>query len=148
MLDQVKPQTSEAMSQQDAYVMLKMMEAVVQYGTGVRLRYLYKLMSPTAGKTGTTQNCSDGWFIGITPDLVSGCWAGFEDRAVHFENMKWGQGASEALPVWAFYMQKAYADKTLTISQDDFEKPDKPLTIEVDCDRYKDNNTTGGELFK
>ena len=148
VLDQVKPQTSEAMSQQDAYVMLKMMEAVVQYGTGVRLRYLYKLMSPTAGKTGTTKNCSDGWFIGITPDLVSGCWAGFEDRAVHFENMKWGQGASEALPVWAFYMQKAYADKTLTISQDDFEKPDKPLTIEVDCDRYKDNNTTGGELFK
>lgn len=148
VLDQIKPQTSEALSQQDAYVMVNMMEAVVQYGTGVRIRYKYKLMNPIAGKTGTTQNNSDGWFIGITPDLVSGCWAGFEDRAVHFENMEWGQGASEALPVWALYMQKAYADKALNLSQGDFSKPDKPLTIELDCDKYKDNNGTGGEMFK
>jgi penicillin-binding protein 1A len=149
VLDQIKPHTSEALSQQDAYVMLKMMEGVVVSGTGVRLRYKYKLMNQIAGKTGTTQNCSDGWFIGITPDLVSGCWAGFEDRAIHFENMEWGQGAAEALPVWAYYMQKAYDDKSLNISQEDFEKPDKPLTIECDCDKYyKENNGTNGEIFK
>jgi len=148
VLDLVKPQTSEALSQQDAYVMLDMMKDVVVHGTGTRIRFRYKLMNPIAGKTGTTQNCSDGWFIGITPDLVSGCWAGFEDRAVHFEQMEWGQGASEALPVWAVYMQKAYADKALHISQGDFEKPDKPITIELDCDKYKDNNGTSGELFK
>jgi penicillin-binding protein 1A len=150
VLDQVKPQTSEALSQQDAYVMLKMMEGVVESGTGVRLRGpKYRLLNQIAGKTGTTQNCSDGWFIGITPDLVSGCWAGFEDRAVHFENMEWGQGASEALPVWAVYMQKAYADKSLNISQGDFEKPDKPLTIECDCEKYyKENNGNNETIFK
>ncbi len=149
VLDQIKPQTSEALSQQDAYVMLNMMEGVVVHGTGVRLRYKYKLMNEIAGKTGTTQNCSDGWFIGITPDLVSGCWAGFEDRAVHFENMEWGQGASEALPVWAEYMKNAYADKSLNISQGDFEKPEKPLTIECDCDKYnKENSGTNEGIFK
>ncbi len=150
ILDQIKPQTSEAMSQQDAYVMLKMMEGVVQYGTGERLRgKKYNLNNPIAGKTGTTQNCSDGWFIGITPDLVSGCWAGFEDRAVHFENMQWGQGASEALPVWAEYMIKAYDDKSLHIDKGDFDKPDKPITIELDCDKYKENNSSNSsELFK
>lgn len=147
VLDQIKPQTSEAMSQQDAYVMLRMMEGVVQYGTGVRLRYRYKLLNPIAGKTGTTQNCSDGWFIGITPDLVSGCWAGFEDRAIHFENMEWGQGASEALPVWAEYMLRAYDDKSLHINKGDFDKPDKPLTIELDCDKYKENNNSTGTEF-
>jgi penicillin-binding protein 1A len=149
VLDQIKPHTSEALNQQDAYVMLKMMEGVVQSGTGIRLRgHTYNLQNPIAGKTGTTQNCSDGWFIGITPDLVSGCWAGFEDRAIHFENMEWGQGASEALPVWAVYMKKAYADQSLNISQGDFERPDKPITIELDCDRYKNNNNTNGELFR
>lgn len=137
VLDQFTPKTDEAMSQQDAYVMVNMMEGVVEYGTGVRIRYKYKLMNPIAGKTGTTQNNSDGWFIGITPDLVSGCWSGFEDRAIHFENMEYGQGATEALPVWALYMQKVYADKTLGISQGDFPKPDKPLTIEIDCNKYK-----------
>jgi penicillin-binding protein 1A len=150
VLDEIKPKKEEALSEQDAYVMLKMMEGVVESGTGVRLRGTkYNLRNPIAGKTGTTQNCSDGWFIGITPDLVSGCWAGFEDRAVHFENMQWGQGASESLPVWAEYMIKAYADKTLNISQGDFEKPQKPLTIECDCDKYyKENGSGNGEPFK
>jgi penicillin-binding protein 1A len=139
VLDQVQPSTDEAMSQQDAYVMLNMMQGVVDYGTGVRLRYKYKF-PPTfaiAGKTGTTQNNSDGWFIGITPDLVSGCWSGFEDRAIHFESMEYGQGASESLPVWAFYMEKVCADRSINISQGQFIKPDKPLTIETDCNRYK-----------
>lgn len=136
VLDQIKPRTNEAMNPQDAFVMLNMLEGVVLYGTGTRLRFRYHLMNEIGGKTGTTQNCSDGWFIGITPDLVSGCWAGFEDRSVHFENMQWGQGASESLPVWANYMLKVYADKKLNISQGDFEKPDIPISIELDCDRY------------
>jgi penicillin-binding protein 1A len=130
------------MSPQDAYVMLNMMEAVVDYGTGVRLRYKYKFPSTLsiAGKTGTTQNNSDGWFIGITPDLVSGCWSGFEDRAIHFENMEYGQGASEALPVWAYYMQKVCADHSINLYQGDFQKPDKPVTIELNCDKYDKQN--------
>jgi penicillin-binding protein 1A len=152
ILDQIKPKTDEALSEQDAYVMIKMMEGVVQYGTGERLRgSRYRLLNPIAGKTGTTQNCSDGWFIGITPNLVSGCWAGFEDRAIHFENMQWGQGASEALPVWAEYMLKVYGNPALGIStDDDFEKPKKPLTIEVDCAKYdkQHKDETGGNPFK
>jgi len=151
VLDQAKPKTNQALSEQDAYVMIKMMEGVVEHGTGVRIRYKYKLMNPIAGKTGTTQNCSDGWFIGITPNLVSGCWSGFEDRAIHFENMEWGQGASESLPVWAFFMQHVYDNKALHIEQDaDFEKPKGPLTIEIDCDKYKQQHQdmTGGNPFK
>ncbi len=142
VLEQFTPKTDEAMSPQDAYVMLNMMEAVVYYGTGVRLRYKYKFPSTLsiAGKTGTTQNNSDGWFIGITPDLVSGCWSGFEDRAIHFENMEYGQGASEALPVWAYYMQKVCADHSINLYQGDFQKPDKPVTIELNCDKYDKQN--------
>ncbi len=141
VLEQFTPKTDEAMSPQDAYVMLNMMEGVVQYGTGARLAgSRYGFHNPIAGKTGTTQNNSDGWFIGITPDLVSGCWSGFEDRAIHFENMEYGQGASEALPVWGNYMKKVYADKMLNISQGDFQKPDKPITIELNCDKYDKQN--------
>jgi penicillin-binding protein 1A len=142
VLDQIQHKTDEAMSPQDAYVMLDMMKGVADYGTGVRLRY--KFHFPTtfdiAGKTGTTQNNSDGWFIGITRDLVSGCWSGFEDRATHFESMENGQGASEALPVWAYYMQKVCADKSLNLYQGMFDKPEKPLTIELNCDKYEKEN--------
>jgi penicillin-binding protein 1A len=108
------------------------------------------LKNPIAGKTGTTQNCSDGWFIGITPDLVSGGWAGFEDRAIHFENMEYGQGATEALPIWAEYMLKVYGNSDLGYDQDaDFEKPKKPLTIECDCGKYeKQHANTGGNPFQ
>lgn len=152
VLDEIKPKTDQALSEQDAYVMLNMMEGVVQYGTGERLRgSKYKLYNAIAGKTGTTQNCSDGWFIGITPNLVSGCWCGFEDRAIHFENMEWGQGASESLPVWANYMLKVYANALLGVStDDDFEKPKKSLSIECDCKKYdkEHKEETGGNPFK
>jgi penicillin-binding protein 1A len=151
VLDQAKPKTNQALSEQDAYVMIKMMEGVVEHGTGVRIQYKYHMKNPIAGKTGTTQNCSDGWFIGITPNLVSGCWSGFEDRAIHFENMEWGQGATESLPVWANYMLKVYDNPALHIEQDvDFEKPKGPLTIEIDCDKYKKQHedNTGGNPFK
>jgi penicillin-binding protein 1A len=129
--------SEEVMNEEKSYVMLQLMKGVVQSGTGVRLRYRYKLMQPMAGKTGTTQNNSDGWFMGITPDLVSGCWVGGEDRAVHFDRTDLGQGASMALPIFAKYMQKVYADKTIKISQGDFERPSQPITVEMDCSKYR-----------
>lgn len=130
------PRTEEVMNEEKSYVMLQLMKGVVQSGTGVRLRYRYKLMQPIAGKTGTTQNNSDGWFMGITPDLVSGCWVGGEDRAVHFDRTEFGQGASMALPIFAKYMQRVYADKSLKISQGDFERPAQKINVEMDCGKY------------
>lgn len=141
------PRSEEVLSEEKAYVMLQLMKGVVQSGTGVRLRYRYKLNMPIAGKTGTTQNNSDGWFMGITPDLVSGCWTGAEDRAVHFDRTEMGQGASMALPIWAKYMQKVYADKTIKISQGDFEKPAKKIDIEMDCSKYNKELENGIEDF-
>lgn len=130
------PRTEEVMNEEKSYVMLELMKGVVQGGTGSRLRYRYKLTQPMAGKTGTTQNNSDGWFMGITPDLVTGCWVGGEDRAVHFDRTDQGQGASMALPIFAKYMLKVYADKTIKISQGDFEKPAHRIEVEMDCSKY------------
>ncbi|HXC03943.1 MAG TPA: penicillin-binding transpeptidase domain-containing protein, partial [Bacteroidia bacterium] len=137
------PKSDEAMNEEKAYIMTVLMKGVVEYGTGFSLRGKYKLTNPIAGKTGTTQNNSDGWFMGLTPDLVSGCWVGGEDRSVHFDNMAMGQGATMALPIWGLYMQKVYADKTLKISQRDFDKPAKKISIELDCSKYdKDDGGT------
>jgi penicillin-binding protein 1A len=136
VLADFSPKTEEVMSEEKAYVMLQLMKGVVQIGTGSRLRYRYKLNMPIAGKTGTTQNNSDGWFMGITPDLVSGCWVGADDRSVHFDHGDQGQGAQMALPIWAKYMQKVYADKTIKLTQSDFEKPSKKMDIEMDCSKY------------
>jgi penicillin-binding protein 1A len=136
VLQEFVSKNQEAMSEQTAFVMLNMMKGVVEYGTSVRLRYKYGLTQPIAGKTGTTQNQSDGWFMGITPELVSGCWVGCEDRSVHFRTTHLGQGANTALPIWALYMKKIYNDKSIKISQSDFSKPALPLTIELDCGKY------------
>jgi penicillin-binding protein 1A len=127
----------EAMSEETAYLMLDLMKGVVQSGTGIRLRFKYQLNNPIAGKTGTTQNQSDGWFMGITPDLSTGVWVGAEDRSVHFRTISLGQGANMALPIWALYMQKALADPTLRLSRGDFERPVQPLSVELDCDRFE-----------
>ena len=102
-------------------------------GTGVRLRYKYGFNNPIAGKTGTTQNQSDGWFMGITPDLVTGVWVGCEDRAAHFRTLELGQGANMALPIWALYMQHVYDDLSLRISKRDFDYPSKPISVDLDC---------------
>lgn len=141
------PRTEEVMNEEKAYVVLQLMKGVVQIGTGVRLRYRYKLTMPIAGKTGTTQNNSDGWFMGITPDLVSGCWVGAEDRSVHFDRTDQGQGAQMALPIWAKYMQRVYADKTIKLTQGDFEKPAKKIDIEMDCSKYNKELEEGIENF-
>ena len=140
VLEEFVPNTEEVFNEEKAYVMCELMKGVVQYGTGARIRYRYNLTNPIAGKTGTTQNNSDGWFIGFTPDLAAGCWVGGEDRAVHFNTTDQGQGASMALPIWGKFFQKVYADKTIKLSKGDFERPSKMSEIELDCSKYDDDN--------
>ena len=112
-----QPLMTEVISENSSYQMIDMMRAVIQGGTGSRLHYAYHLTADIGGKTGTTNNNSDGWFMGITPELVSGCWVGGEDRDIHFDHTSMGQGATTALPVWAYFMQCVYADKRLGYSQ-------------------------------
>ena len=108
--------------------MIDMLRAVVNGGTGGRVRRKYGITADMGGKTGTSQRNADGWFMGFTPRLVSGCWVGGEDRSIHFDYMSMGQGASTALPIWGLYMQKVYADSTLGYSQD--EKFDIPAEFD------------------
>jgi penicillin-binding protein 1A len=117
--------TNEVISAESSYKMLDMLKAVIDHGTGRRLRSRYHFTGEIAGKTGTTNNNSDGWFIGMIPTLVAGCWVGGENRDIHFDNMSQGQGASMALPIWAKFMNKVYSDKSLGYSQEDkFKIPD------------------------
>lgn len=113
-----QPRMTEVISQEGAYKMLDMLRAVVDGGTASRLRFKYHLMGDIAAKTGTTNRNSDAWFMGITPELVSGCWVGGEDRDIHFDSMTYGQGASMALPIWAYFMKKVYRDKSLGYNPD------------------------------
>ncbi len=136
VLERFAPESNEAMSEETAYLMLSLMKGVVESGTGTRLRYTYGLTNPIAGKTGTTQNQSDGWFMGITPKLVTGVWVGAEDRSVHFRTITEGQGANMALPIWALFMKDVYANKNIGLYMGDFEAPIKPLSVEIDCDKY------------
>jgi penicillin-binding protein 1A len=107
------PKMHEIISETTSYKMIYMLRNVMDHGTGVRARFRYGLKMPMGGKTGTSQNHSDGWFVGFTPSLVSGVWVGGEDRSIHFDNMTAGQGANMALPIWALYMQKVYGDAEL-----------------------------------
>lgn len=119
------PRTYEIISETTSYKMITMLRSVIDHGTGVRVRFRYGLKMPMGGKTGTTQNNSDGWFMGFTPSLVSGAWVGGEDRAIHFDSMAEGQGASMALPIWALYMQKVLADPDLGYSAtEEFDIPE------------------------
>ena len=147
---QATPETKDVLSEESAYVTLKLLEGVTEAGSGIRLRhvgadktnpifrdivtgYPYAFENPIAGKTGTTQNQSDGWFIGMVPNLATGVWVGGEDRATHFETITYGQGATMALPIWASYMKACYADSALTVSQEPFEAP-AYVSIPLDCD--------------
>jgi penicillin-binding protein 1A len=149
VLYQVAPESKDVLSEEVAYVAVNLMEGVTQAGSGKRLRhkgvdkynvmyreimtgYPYEFKNPIAGKTGTTQNQSDGWFMGMVPNLVTGVWVGAEDRAAHFSSTKYGQGASMSLPIWGLYMKACYADETLNVSTDKFEKPSR-LNINIDC---------------
>ena len=147
-----QPVTNDVLSEEAAYVTVNLLEGVTMAGSGTRLRttganeynrayqnivtgYPYEFKNPIAGKTGTTQNQSDGWFIGMVPNLVTGVWVGAEDRAIHFEDIAYGQGASMALPIWGVYMKSVYQDSTLMISNEAFDRP-KKLTIELDCNKF------------
>jgi penicillin-binding protein 1A len=132
-----KPRVVQAMNEQDAYVMTYMLKGVIENGTGSRLTYKYGLHNPIAGKTGTTQDNSDGWFIGVTPQLVTGVWTGCEDRDIHFRSTRLGEGANTALPIFAYYMQRVYNNPDLGIKRNvDFAPPKAPLTITIDCSAY------------
>ena len=142
------PQMSEVLAEDASYKMLHMLKSVIDGGTGGRVRFRYGIKAEMGGKTGTTQNNSDGWFMGFTPSLVSGCWVGGEDRSIHFDRLAEGQGASMALPIYALYMQKVYKDKTLGYSEDEtFEIPEKyanPCSEGVEEDSPTTPPDTGG----
>lgn len=149
------PQPKDVLSKDVSYAAIKLLKGVTEGGSGTRLRttgsggpaykrvtgHPWAFTNPIAGKTGTTQNQSDGWFMGMVPNLVTGVWVGNEDRAAHFRNITYGQGATMALPIWAIYMKKNYEDTTLNVSKEDFEKP-KDLSSWVEC--YKTSNDTLG----
>ncbi|WP_457615957.1 transglycosylase domain-containing protein [Lutibacter sp.] len=160
VLEQFIPTSKEVLSEESAYVVINLLEGVTQAGSGIRLRtknakypdnvatgYPYEFTNPIAGKTGTTQNQSDGWFMGIVPNLATGVWVGGEDRATHFSGIAKGQGASMALPIWALYYKKLYADTTLQVSKEDFERPEN-LSIEVDCDKMSDEEGENPEIIE
>jgi penicillin-binding protein 1A len=148
VLYEYTPETKDVLSRDVAYAMVDLLKGVTEGGSGTRLRhnynkntqvykeiitgYPYEFTNPIAGKTGTTQNQSDGWFIGMVPNLVTGVWVGGEDRATHFKNIVYGQGASMALPIWGLYMKQNYANPELEVSTEDFEQPEE-LSIRVDC---------------
>ena len=113
------PHMEEVISEESVYKMLVMLRAVINEGTGGRVRRVYNITADMGGKTGTTNNNSDGWFMGFTPNLVSGVWVGGEERDIHVDNMRDGQGAEMALPIWGLYMNKVYADKSLGYLQTD-----------------------------
>jgi penicillin-binding protein 1A len=138
ILEDFRPRIVEALDEQTAYLVVELMKGVVEGGTAARLRGRYGLTNPIAGKTGTTQNNSDGWFMGLTPDLVTGVWVGCEDRAAHFRSTALGQGANTALPIWGIYMKKVYADRSLRneVGKGDFKRPAK-LDVEINCSEYQ-----------
>lgn len=119
VITEFHPQMNEVISEESAYKMIDMLQSVIDHGTGRRLRYKFKLTAPMGGKTGTTNRNSDGWFVGFVPRLVAACWVGGEDRDIHFQRMNDGQGASTALPIWAYFMRKVYNDKSLGYSQNE-----------------------------
>jgi penicillin-binding protein 1A len=132
----------EVLTEETAYLMLDLLQNVVRTGTGLRLRgEPYLLLNQIGGKTGTTQNHSDGWFIGVTPSLVGGVWSGWEDRGIHFDTIAEGQGANMALPIFAIFLRKIYNDPEFGILEtEEFERPAN-FNIELDCDKVKRENS-------
>ena len=154
------PESHDVLNKDIAYAVIKLLEGVTESGSGARLRtdggghgynrvtgYPYALRNPIAGKTGTSQNQSDGWFMGMVPNLATGVWVGNEDRSAHFKGITYGQGATMALPIWGMFMKKCYQDKTLSVSKEPFERP-KNLAIKVDCwvPQVKDTTAVEGDV--
>ena len=136
---QFQPRMNEVISEESAYKMLDMLQSVIDHGTGGRLRYKYNIECPMGGKTGTTNRNSDAWFMGFTPSLVSGCWVGGEDRDIHFDSTTMGQGATMALPIWAYYMRRVFADRSLGYD------PEEQFDIPEDFNSCKSEDTGAGE---
>lgn len=148
VLSTFKPTRTESFSEETSYLMIELLRGVVSFGTSWRVKGKYKVEGDIAAKTGTTQNNSDGWYIGLTPRLATGVWAGGEDRGIHFASTENGQGASMSLPIWAYYMEKVYADKKLGYSTSDkFEKP-KSMKVNADCSKSKDEEQPGGDILE
>lgn len=149
ILEEFTPKRNEAIRKQSAYVICKMLERVTMSGgTAARLRgsrFNIPANAAIGGKTGTTQNNSDGWFIGITPNLVSGCWVGADERNVHFRNTAYGQGANTALPIFGKYMEQIYANSKLEYGRGFFKKPEIEMTLEMDCGNYSDDEGAARE---
>ena len=154
ILYETVPESHDVLNKDIAYAVIKLLEGVTESGSGGRLRtdgggfgyemmtgYPYVLRNPIAGKTGTTQNQSDGWFVGMVPNLATGVWVGNEDRSAHFKSITYGQGAVMALPIWGLFMKKCYADKELNVSKEPFERPAN-LSIKVDCWKPPVKDTT------
>lgn len=141
VLDAVKSKSNVALDQQTSYLVLDLMKGVVESGTGRRLRYIYNLRSTIAGKTGTTDNNSDGWFIGINPKLATAVWVGGELRSIHFRSTALGQGAAMALPVYGLFMKRCERDNSLKFYQGDFTPPER-ISIEMDCSKYLEEINT------
>lgn len=142
VISRFTPRIEEVLSEDQAFLMVNLLQGVVQRGTGIRMRLApYNLTNQIGGKTGTTQNNSNGWFMGVTPNLVGGVWSGWEDQSIHFETIGEGQGAEMALPVMALFLKKVYADPELGIMQaDEFERPEG-FNMELDCEKVKQNNS-------
>lgn len=143
VLQQFTPKKRPAMSEEHAYLMLYMMRGGFEESRGTSQGVPWTLRdqgNELGGKTGTTQNASDGWYMGMSKDLVSGAWVGGDDRAIHFRSWVSGQGGQTARPIWVRYMAKVYADPTLGYTKGPFPRPERPLSIEIDCDRYELNS--------
>lgn len=146
VLHENRPVPKPVMSEEVAYVMTRMLRGVVTGGTGWRLAGKYGIRTPIGGKTGTTNNNSDGWFMGISPQLVAGVWTGCEDRAFHFISTNQGEGANTALPIFAGFMKRVYANPKLNISKADFEPPANGVSITYDCSQYQQQEQSVSEL--
>jgi penicillin-binding protein 1A len=140
LLQQFTPRKKPAMSEEHAYLMLYMLRGGFEETRGTSQGVPWVLRdegNELGGKTGTTQNASDGWYMGVSKDLVSGAWVGGDDRAIHFRSWISGQGGQTARPIWVNYMAKVYSDPTLTIQKGPFPRPERPLSIEINCDQYE-----------
>ncbi|MEM0938538.1 MAG: transglycosylase domain-containing protein [Bacteroidota bacterium] len=138
VIQQFVPDEQEAINEETAFLMLHMLKGTVEIGTARALDYALKENNELGAKTGTTQNASDGWFIGVTSNLVAGAWVGGDDRSIRFRQWYLGQGGRTALPIWENFMINVYKDETLGYEKSFFEKPTKPLTTVIDCEIYKE----------
>ncbi len=142
VIQQFFPETKEALNEETSYIMLHMLKGTTEEigGTAQRLDSRLRVDNEIGAKTGTTQNGSDGWFMGVTQDLVAGSWVGGDERSIRFQNWAMGQGAKTAMPIWERFMLKVYDDPTLPYERKPFDRPITPISVELDCDVYENGD--------